>query len=185
MSLRGHGASSNSKPLLNCSVADFLEDLVCVADGLPSTPVVVGHSQGGFVVQKYLESHGAPAAVLLASTPPQGAAAGLLRSVGSQLRVTAQQPWLSAKAVITGKTPPALEVNEARVRDVFFSSQTPEALVTRYMNRLQTELSARAFLDMVFLNLPKPHRVKTPVLVLGAQCDGSVTERELRATARA
>ena len=38
---------------------------------------------------------------------------------------------------------------------------------------------------MVLLNLPKPHRVKTPVLVLGAQCDGSVTERELHATARA
>jgi hypothetical protein len=51
--------------------------------------------------------------------------------------MTAQQPWLSAKAAITGKTLPALEVNEARVRDAFFSSQTPEALVTRYMERLQ------------------------------------------------
>ncbi|MBP1819243.1 alpha/beta hydrolase [Mycobacterium sp. OAE908] len=185
LSLRGHGGSSNSKPLRNCSIADFLNDLVCVADSLPATPVVVGHSQGGFVVQKYLESHRAPAAVLLASTPPQGAAAGLARSVGSQLRMMAQQPWPSAKAVMTGRTPPAVEVTDARVRDVFFSPGTPGALVTQYMERLQAEISARALLDMMFLNLPKPQRVTTPILVLGAQRDGSVTERELHATARA
>jgi hypothetical protein len=37
---------------------------------------------------------------------------------------------------------------------------------------------------MVFLNLPKPQRVST-LLVLGAQCDRSVTPQEVRATARA
>lgn len=38
LSLRGHGASSNSKPLRACSVADFVEDLVSVADSLPVPP---------------------------------------------------------------------------------------------------------------------------------------------------
>ena len=38
---------------------------------------------------------------------------------------------------------------------------------------------------MVFLNLPKPRRVSTPLLVLGAQCDRNVTPREVHATARA
>ena len=99
--------------------------------------------------------------------------------------MTAMHPWLSAKAAITGKTLPAFEVTETRVRDAFFCAQTPEAQVSRYMERLQTEVSARAFLDMVFLNLPKPQLVKTPVLVLGAQYDGSVIEREVHATARA
>ena len=184
-SLRGHGGSPTSKPLRACSVADFVEDLVSVANNLPATPVVVGHSQGGFVVQKYLESHAAPAAVLIASTPPQGAAAGLLRFAASQLRATAQHPWLSTKAAITGKTLPAFEVTDASVRDAFFCSLTPDAEVSRYKERLQTEISARAFLDMVLLSLPKPHLIETPVLVLGAQYDGSVTQRELRATARA
>ena len=131
-SLRGHGGSPTSKPLRACSVADFVEDLVSVANDLPATPVVVGHSQGGFVVQKYLESHAAPAAVLIASTPPQGAAAGLLRFAASQLRATAQHPWLSTKAAITGKTLPAFEVTDASVRDAFFCSLTPDAEVSRY-----------------------------------------------------
>jgi hypothetical protein len=33
--------------------------------------------------------------------------------------------------------------------------------------------------------MPKPHRVSTPLPVLGAQCDRSVIPREVRATARA
>ena len=37
---------------------------------------------------------------------------------------------------------------------------------------------------MAFLNLPEPDRVNTPMLVLGAKCDRSVTSREVCATAR-
>ena len=56
-SLRGHGRSETDKPLGTCTVADFVEDISMVADSLPTPPVVIGHSMGGFLVQKYLESH--------------------------------------------------------------------------------------------------------------------------------
>jgi hypothetical protein len=68
---------------------------------------------------------------------------------------------------------------------MFFNAHTPESLVVRYAQRLQKEPSGRWVLDMVFLNLPKPRRVSTPLLVLGAQCDRSVTAQEVHATARA
>src|SRR6201999_1221373 len=46
-----------------------------------------------------------------------------------------------------------------------FSVRTPpESSVARYAAQLQREQSGRAALDMVFLNLPKPHRVNTPLL---------------------
>jgi pimeloyl-ACP methyl ester carboxylesterase len=72
LSLRGHGGSSASKPIRTISIADYVEDVVTVAEGLPTPPVVIGHSMGGFVVQKYLETHQAPAGVMLASIPPRG-----------------------------------------------------------------------------------------------------------------
>lgn len=58
------------------------EDVACVLRTLPSAPVVVGHSFGGLLLQKYLElSQGDrgefPAvrgAGFMASTPPTGAA---------------------------------------------------------------------------------------------------------------
>jgi len=65
------------------------------------------------------------------------------------------------------------------------SAHTPESWVIRYAERLQNEQTRRAALDMVFLNLPKPDRVSTPLLVLGAECDRSVTPQEVHATARA
>ena len=72
VSLRGHGSSPTPKPLRTCSVADYVQDVGLVADSLPRRPVVIGHSMGGLIVQKYLESHHAPVGVLMASTPPRG-----------------------------------------------------------------------------------------------------------------
>ena len=74
VSLRGHGRSPATSGIRFCSIADFVDDVASVADGPPTQPVVIGHSMGGFVVQKYLESHGAPAAALLASALPSGIA---------------------------------------------------------------------------------------------------------------
>src|ERR1700733_7234817 len=52
-SLRGHGSSPIGKSIRMCSIADFVSDLSSVIDSLPSTPILVGHSLGGFVIQKY------------------------------------------------------------------------------------------------------------------------------------
>jgi alpha-beta hydrolase superfamily lysophospholipase len=37
--------------LRTCSIADYLEDICSVADTLTATPVMIGHSMGGFIVQ--------------------------------------------------------------------------------------------------------------------------------------
>ena len=75
LSLRGHGASSLSKRLNSCSIADYVDDVHAVVGKLGSPPVLIGHSVGGFIVQKYLELHDARAGVLLAdgvSAPTDG-----------------------------------------------------------------------------------------------------------------
>jgi pimeloyl-ACP methyl ester carboxylesterase len=72
VSLRGHGESEGKERLRFARLSDFVEDLEQTVDALPATPVLIGHSMGGFVVQKYLERRRAPLAVLLASIPPGG-----------------------------------------------------------------------------------------------------------------
>jgi pimeloyl-ACP methyl ester carboxylesterase len=76
LSLRNHGNSHQKNPR-TCSVADWVSDVASVANSLPAEPVVIGHSMGGLVVQKYLEKRSAPAGVLLASIPVSGARRGL------------------------------------------------------------------------------------------------------------
>ena len=176
VSLRGHGNSPTSKPLGSCSIADYVEDVGEVADSLPTTPVLIGHSAGGFVVQKYLESHDAPAAVLVASTPCRG----LFRCLTRLMR---RHPWLTTRMIVTGKSLPRFN-SPGLAREAFFSAKTPESHVRRYAARLQDE-SARVGRDQLLLNLPKPKRVRTPLLVLGAADDACFSPKEVRATARA
>ena len=72
VNLRGHGGSTLSKPLNSCSVADYVDDVRATVDMLGAESVLIGHSMGCLVVQKYLEKHHAPVAVLMAPSTPQG-----------------------------------------------------------------------------------------------------------------
>jgi pimeloyl-ACP methyl ester carboxylesterase len=176
VSLRGHGNSPTSKALRSCSIADYVDDVAAVADSLPTRPVVIGHSMGGLIVQKYLESHEAPAGVLVASVPPRGIA-------GFLVRYMKQHPWRFVTALITGKASAMFGTAEA-VREKFFCARTPESTVAHCAARVQNE-SRRVTLDASLLNLPRPTRVTAPVLVLGAEHDDCFTTDEVRATASA
>jgi pimeloyl-ACP methyl ester carboxylesterase len=176
LSFRGHGDSQTAKPLRACSVADYVEDVSAVADRLPSAPVVIGHSMGGLIVQKYLEEHSAPAAVLMTSIPPKG-------NLGNALRWARRHPWDFARMTVTGKALPYINTPPL-ARERFFSQHTPEADVRRYAARLQED-SSRIGIDCLLLRLPRPKRVTTPMLVLGAEEDGAHTRNEILATAHA
>jgi pimeloyl-ACP methyl ester carboxylesterase len=177
MSLRGHGKSLAPKPMQFCSIRDLVDDVDSVAASLPARPVVIGHSMGGFVVQKYLESHEAPAGILLASEPPRGAG-GFLR------RCFKRHPWFATRTILTTKSLRGVNTPK-RAREYFYSAKTPEADVVRYTARIGEEYAGRLTLDQTLLDLPEPERVITPLLVLGAACDGCFTAEEIHATARA
>jgi len=99
LSFRGHGESPTDKPLRACSVADYVADVRSVAEQLSDAPVIVGHSMGGLIVQKYLEQYDAAAGVLMTSIPPQG-------NLGNALRWIRTRPSDFAKMTITGRALP-------------------------------------------------------------------------------
>ena len=175
VSLRGHGNSPTSKPLSTCSIADYVDDVASVADSLPARPVVIGHSMGGFVVQKYLESRAAPAGVLIASVPARG-------GFGTAMRLLRRHPWLTTMALITGEWLRCVGTAQL-ARESFFARASPSD-VARFAALLGEE-SQRAAYDALLLNLPRTKRVTTPLLVLGAGDDRSVVPREVKSTARA
>jgi pimeloyl-ACP methyl ester carboxylesterase len=177
VSLRGHGDSPAQKRMQFCSIADFVNDVDSVAASLPTPPVVIGHSLGGFVVQKYLEIHDAPAGVLIASVPPRGVGGFLVRSMK-------RHPWHLIRSTITTRTLRGFNTPKL-AREYFYSPHTPESDVVRYAARLEEERTGRITLDTALLDLPKPERVATPLLVLGGECDRCFTQAEVHATAHA
>ncbi len=131
---------------------------------------------GGLVTQRYLEAHSAPAAVLLASVPPAGVLA-------TTLRIARHHPLLFARVNLSLSLWPLVSSPEL-ARALFFSASTPEAAVQACFSRLQDE-SYLGFLDMLAFALPRPARVSTPLLVLGAADDTVFHVDEVQATARA
>jgi len=174
VSLSGHGASRGRGHLDSFGINDYINDVAEVAAELPVPPVLIGHSMGGFVVQKYLEKHQAPAAVLMCSAPPQGlmsAAFGLMF----------QKPGLMSdlNSVMGGG-----RVSVDTIREALFAQPIAAEDLLRYLRLSQSE-SHRAIWDMTLFNLPHPSRVnKTPLLVLGGEFDQLIPASLVEMTAR-
>jgi pimeloyl-ACP methyl ester carboxylesterase len=155
----------------------FADDVATIANTLTPRPILVGHSMGGFVVQKYLKKHTAPAAVLIASVPPRGHLQALLRLIR-------QHPWRYAKFAITGLPDDLTGGTPAGARE-FFCPRASEEIVATTSARLQRESTRAVLVDMAGACLVKPALIDTPMLVLGAQKDALYPEPDVHETARA
>ena len=176
LSLRAHGASEGRTQLHRSRIRHYVEDVAAVAAASPSAPILVGHSMGGFVVQKFLETHSAPAAFLLASIPPTGT-----RSMYA--RLMRNQPLDALRANATFSLLPFVS-DPDRARRLLFSAAMSGDDVVRYHRQLQDE-SMLGALDCLALERVAVSQVRSPVHVMGAADDAVVADHEIRATARA
>jgi pimeloyl-ACP methyl ester carboxylesterase len=176
LSLRGHGNSPGKERLRWTRARHHVADIAQVVQQFDTAPVIIAHSMGGYVMQKYLEKYSAPAAVLLASVPSYG-----VRWV--TLRTVRHHPWQFLKVNLQLRLYPLMETAEL-AQSQLFSADMPAEQVQRHWQRLQDE-SYSTFLDMLLLDIPKPHRVKTPLLIIGGQNDRIILPYEVEATARA
>jgi pimeloyl-ACP methyl ester carboxylesterase len=178
LSLRAHG-SNDRRGLRFKRIDDYTADVAHVAAHFDRPPVLIGHSMGGLVVQRYLEARSAPAAVLLASVPPGGV-------LGATLRLAVRHPLLFLVANATWDLYPFIRTPKL-AREAFLSQDTPLDEAAPLWERMQGE-SYLAFLDMLVFRRARAVMVRrggTPFLVLGAAADTVFTEAEVRRTAAA
>lgn len=174
LSLRGHGASLGRERIHWHSIADYVDDVAAIAAWLGETPALIGHSMGGFIVQKFLERHDAPAAALLCSVPPQGLLA-------AQFHLLLQKPQLFAEInrIMAGNG-----TDTGTVREALFAGEVDEAVLEDWLGKLQLE-SHRALWDMSMFNLPRLHGMhRPPMLIAGAERDILVPAFLVQSTAR-
>ncbi len=177
LSLRGHGESAGHEGLTGWRLRDYVDDLARTIDRLGRLPVVVGHSMGGMVVQKYLERRELPGAVLMASVPPHGLGASSLRMLMSEPQLYFQLGVLQA----FGAGSAHLDVI---LRAMFADPALAED--KRYLLRFAHRESAAAVADMLGADPLRIRRdLATPISVLGAAEDKLVSSIQLRATASA
>lgn len=175
VSLTGHGGSRGRERLDHLSIADYVADLAEVVARLPVPPVLIGHSMGGFVVQKYLEKHEAAGAVLMCSVPPQG-----LMSAAFGVMFSHPGLFSDLNTLMSGG-----QVALDSLREALFAQPVDMDDLARFYRASQPE-SHRAIWDMSLFDLPHPSRVgKLPLLVLGAEHDHLMPASTAEMTARA
>lgn len=174
LSLRGHAGSEGK--IVGSSIMDYVRDVEEVAKTLPTPPMLIGHSMGGFIVQKFLEQHSAPAGVLLAPAPPYGIWNGAWL-------VFKHSPLTMLKIMTRFRLQPLVETPES-VRWAFFSDDLPHERLLKYHAKMNDE-SFRMFLDLLGLNLVRTKKINTPLLVLGARDDTVIPNGDVERTARA
>ncbi len=174
VSLSGHGASPGRRHLDSFSIADYVGDVAAVVAALPAPPVLIGHSMGGFVVQKYLEDQVAPGAVLMCAVPPQGllsAAVGMMFSKPGMMK--------DLNSLMSGG-----RASLDTLREALFAQEVSLDDLKRYYKGSQSE-SHRAIWDMSLFGMPRAGRVKrTPLLVQGAEFDHLIPASLVEMTAR-
>jgi pimeloyl-ACP methyl ester carboxylesterase len=174
LSLRGHGASSGRDRLHSFGLEDYVEDVAAVVDSLPRPPVLVGHSMGALVVQKFLERSGAEAVVLTCPVPPFG----LLPSAFS-LAFSRPALWSEMNALAAGHS-----ASRKALAEALFAGPLEAERMERIYGRMQAE-SRRALMDMTWWGLPTFWRMtRSETLVLATARDALIPQAQTESTAR-
>lgn len=174
LSLRNHGESGDAGRLRWIRHQAFVADISAVVDRFESPPVLIGHSMGGYLVQKYMEDNEVAGAVLLGSVPIGG-------TLGGSLRFARRHPLQFLKLLVTMSLWPVVATPDL-VREYLLADDTADAAVFEIHEMLQDE-SFLTYLDMMGLALPKPARTGAPVMVCAGSDDALFTVREAEKTA--
>ncbi|MEO8410679.1 MAG: alpha/beta hydrolase [Propionivibrio sp.] len=175
LDLSGHGKSAGRDLLDDFGIDDYADDVRQVAASLDCQPVLIGHSMGAIVVQRYLEKSPARGVVMLAPVPPTGVSA-------SAMRLAARQPdyFCEAERTLRGDyTENTIRVMHA----VYFSPDASLEDLRAFLPMVQDE-SMRAIADLVALLLRQPRkRPRIPALVIGGELDALFPANRLYFTA--
>jgi pimeloyl-ACP methyl ester carboxylesterase len=175
LSLRGHAGSASADLLDRAGLDDYVADVDAVARQLDTLPVVIGHSMGGAVAERYVAAHAAAGLVLLASVPPYGL-------LGNVTELCWRAPDLLAQLALVQSGHGHL-ANLHRLRAALFASDMPLERAIGYFARMQRE-SQRALLELSGCQSGVRTTNALPLAVIGGQEDGLFLPQATRWTAR-
>lgn len=163
LSLRGHAKSDGRDQLDTFTLDDFVVDVKRVVDDLDEKPILLGHSMGGAIVQKYIGDFQdtVRAAVLMASAP----AGGVDDNVTKGYFERSYMGTMYTISILTGKKLSLQELGDAS----FFDGRIPKEEIEEYAPYLQGE-SVRAQED---LRLPftQNYQLSIPIYIIGSKSD--------------
>lgn len=181
VSLRGHGGSEGGEQLHFWGIDDYVRDVRSAVRRMDRRPILVGHSLGGLLCQRFLADGGEAAGlVLMNSVPPHGMA-------GSLGRLLSDGPMLAGKLGTMHLFPQSMwdhVFSAEELAELFLSPFTDPDHVSWMLPLMQME-SARVAAELAVFCRISSERIRCPVAVVGGQNDRIVPAEEIQETAAA
>ena len=162
--LPGHAEPGSTKAI-HYSIEDYVNALADIVDGMKEDPIIIGHSMGGMILQKYMVKGRCKKAVLMSSVPPQGV-------------------WMPSLRVLFNNPGAVKYLFQANLLGVF--KKYPQLMfhvnskLEEYQNMMCSE-SFRAYLQLLIPIYPVKNGI--PMLVMGGTADSLISVREFKQTA--
>ncbi len=169
ISLRGHGKSAGHDKVSGFGITEFLQDISAGISLFDRLPILVGHSLGGYLAQRYALEHKVSGLVLLAAPSLAGLSA-------ASFHISMRNPSLAvqiAKLLSCGPD----QVNARVIGEAIFKGQIDEGEMEAMLPYLQRE-SNRVVTQAAWPLLRLP-RTDVPTLVLGGDMDDFVPASDL------
>ncbi|MEL6676975.1 MAG: alpha/beta hydrolase [Bacteroidota bacterium] len=171
--LPGHGQPGKIKGINQYGIRDYTRALEQEVAKLDRPPILIAHSMGGLVAQKFLEKNSCKKVVLLAPVPPHGV-------IWTTLRFARKSYFYPS---VLGMNLYKLVDTAAKSRAAFFSEDMPQEEVKTYADQMCSE-SFKAFIGMLFPFIKVNYHRQVPMLVLGAELDTIFTPKDNQKTAQ-
>lgn len=164
LNLSGHGSSPAERENLDSfGIADYAADLAAAVDSLPAAPILIAHSMGCLVSQRFLEQGTARAVAFLAPVPPTGTG-----GTASRFALTMPDFFAELPNAVNGT---ASEKTMRTMASIYFSPAMPPEETLQYLPLIQPE-SEKAVAEMVTSPLRRARgRARIPALVMGGLAD--------------
>ena len=159
LNLPGH-ETPGSTQRISYSLGNYVQSLHQVVAQLEQPPIIIGHSMGGMILQRFLKTGRCKKAILISSVPPSGVLRASLRALFNYPGLI---PYLLQLNLLGGfKKYPQLMFNGT--------------------SHFASFMCAESFLAYLGLFIPVFHQSSVPILVVGGSADGLITVKEFEQT---
>ncbi len=174
--LPNHGTQKDQKGINQYRIKDYLNHLELVVAEINQPVILIGHSMGGYIVQKYLETKDCQAAILMAPVPCKP----IWRLFFKLLR---NQPLTMLKMIGTFDLFQLVNTNE-KAGYLLFSNKLPADKIEIYTQKLGSESFKLMIFDFLLSSIKRRKNLAIPVLVQCAGKDNVVSLEETKYTRR-
>jgi pimeloyl-ACP methyl ester carboxylesterase len=172
--LPGHGSDRVNRKLNLICFRDYLFHLELVLSDIGKKVILVGHSMGGMVVQKYLQKNSCVAAILMAPVPHFGVFNLVLNAIR-------KFPFVVLRAFLSGNL--FYMINTLDKADYWlYNDEMTLEQKKMYFEHLQNE-SFLAFFTLLLPKLNKKNCGRISILLMAAENDKLFSIADQKATA--